>query len=1121
MTRRQWSSHRRGAHRWAGNGRLGAKARGLRPLRTGVRALVAGLTLASLGTVAPAGTVAASASGLSSPQTYSGALGGTSCTYSVKLTWTDPVPDKGNLSASVSCGARVSVALTGSWDGTTVTLKAFSGSFDGHKLPAQAVNAQLSPPDNPTVDPSTFSWEIAGEALSDAQDAVLKSPWTFGPQSFGNGQCSYKVQASWTGSEPSSGTLSGTVGCKTANVSLSLSATYADGAVTLNTVSGSVAGIDLSQDSIGSDLTGQVISLPFDPSGDLDDLVGDAAAQLPGTVADEMLSNGPEGFANGLINPIEQAVAGSLPSALLNDLNQWCASKFLYNDPVADCNNPFTKQPQGLEQTFLYHGPGAKDLDDSEATGCPQLGNDPPPDLFVICVPVILAGDFNAGNKEILLVPGGSIVAAPIGASLGAPTVPTMETKGSVLMAGGAIEGLNLSMSAGKSISLAGMDISMLGSLQVKAGTYLSIGQFSTQDALGLIPKDLSTLVPTSSTPSTDIGDAGDGADGITPPELPSGREAGFAEANAWTAIDKALTSAVPAVTLPAEVWASNIKLTSGALTVASGSTVSSAGLGQEGALMDGRILYKSGPYALATAGGGGAFADYGGSHIGYGGYPVNSADTDWTDTAYGPGPRGNTFDNPYFPALPGGGGGGYNDGEAGLPGGGVISVTSTSLILNGTLSADGDSQGGSGSGGGGAGGTINIDTGSWGGNGALEANGGGHRWDNTHLGGFGGGGAVAVHYTSDRFSGAAMAHGGFNASGGNNPVVSVDLGGAGTVFLEKVAKAPSATGTVPPQDTSTRPSAGTLVVDGDTAQSAGYEGGSQQWPPTDATPLPPSWSDKNVVLDITGAARVYATNIDFAKVAISDDGVLTAGTRSQDLTVNAGQVDVGPTGRIDMSGHGYAGGTDAGRGNAAGQSAPRVGPADHDNGGSHGGQGGSDLVTPKGKPGATYDQATDPTLPGGGGGGGYGNDDNTGTHGGGVVFITAGTVQDNGVIAADGQDEDGPVASFPFINKQSGAGAGAGGSVQVHVRDLTGNGSIEARGGDLNMPSRFSISRNPTDNANFNQQDGAGGAGGGGDILVVAGQRSGFTGTVSAAGGTNYRYAGSVGHPGHVTYGR
>jgi uncharacterized protein (DUF1330 family) len=40
------------------------------------------------------------------------------------------------------------------------------------------------------------------------------------------------------------------------------------------------------------------------------------------------------------------------------------------------------------------------------------------------------------------------------------------------------------------------------------------------------------------------------------------------------------------------------------------------------------------------------------------------------------------------------------------------------------------------------------------------------------------------------RFTGAAMAHGGFNTPGGNDPAVSVDLGGAGTVFLEKVAKA-------------------------------------------------------------------------------------------------------------------------------------------------------------------------------------------------------------------------------------------------------------------------------------------------------------------------------------------
>ena len=1017
--------------------------------------------LAGLAALAAVLGCASPAAALSSPKTFSGAVPHAGCTYSVTASWSDQVPDKGNLTGSLMCGTRVSLTVTGSWDGTTVTIGTLNGSFDSHRFPSQNINQSVSLPDDPTVDLSAFTEDFAGKALSAAESAALTSPATFGPKSFAGGKCTYRLQASWSGTDISSGTLAGTVACGS-DLSVQLTATWNGTDVQLGQISATILGQTVSKN------LDEGIGMSFDGALDLDDLVDALAGQVPSLATDVVTRTS---FA-GLDDPSALAAQGSLPSDVLTGLQALCHGVHVYGDPSAVCHNGYAPLPKSITPPGPTLGPqavGYDRMDDSQAGACPQMANNPPPKLFVICVPTYVAGDFDAGRKDIVLMPGGALLAAPVGGGLAGPTTPEIKTSGSILLFGGAIGGVNLKLVAGGSVGIAGTFVSMFGSLEIDAHRALKIGELDTRQLLGYVPQ---------------MAAASGG-----------GQEFTGTGANL---VYSYLGQALPAtVTLPVQLWAAKVKLMSGALSIQSRSVVSADGLGQPGAAFYGPVLFKSGPYGGGVAGGGGAYSNYGGSHIGYGGYPTN-----WpllNDIAYGPGPRGRVFDSPFDPSRPGGGGGGANDSTTGASGGGVVAIDSSSLSTQGTVRADGDSVGtpkGCLCGGGGAGGAIDVHTGALTGNGAFEANGGGGSNGPGQLGGFGGGGAVALHYTSQRFRGPATAHGGLVAPQSSQPLLH-DLGGAGTVFLQQTKRAPSAPksagdrakpggGSRPAAPSST--AGGTLIIDG---------GSDSAWPATDPTPLPNGWSEKDRTLVVRGYARVYASDAKFAKISLSGGGVLGAAAGTRTLKLTAGEIGVGASARIDISGHGYAGGQGASDPTGTATSASGATPSKGRFGGSHGGKGGG-LPSWVGTAGSTYDRPSDPKLPGGGGGGASPAGGGIGTFGGGVLLLTASTLDDNGVIAADGQDADGPTASFPF-QWEGTVAAGAGGALQIHARTLTGAGSIEARGGDVNLPDSQKLA------AGFSEQADAGGGGGGGDILVVAPAHRNFRGHITAAGGVDF----------------
>ena len=110
-------------------------------------------------------------------------------------------------------------------------------------------------------------------------------------------------------------------------------------------------------------------------------------------------------------------------------------------------------------------------------------------------------------------------------------------------------------------------------------------------------------------------------------------------------------------------------------------------------------------------------------------------------------------------------GGGGFT------PGGGVLHVSATALLLDGSIEVNGKSAGHGTVNGGGSGGSVFLQAGVFDGSGVVQANGGS---GGSSGGGGGSGGRIAVHYKKSFFSGVLTAY------GGDSPV---EAGAAGTIY--------------------------------------------------------------------------------------------------------------------------------------------------------------------------------------------------------------------------------------------------------------------------------------------------------------------------------------------------
>ena len=202
---------------------------------------------------------------------------------------------------------------------------------------------------------------------------------------------------------------------------------------------------------------------------------------------------------------------------------------------------------------------------------------------------------------------------------------------------------------------------------------------------------------------------------------------------------------------------------------------------------------------------------------------------------------------------------------------------------------------------------------------------------------------------------------------------------------------------------------------------------------------LPGDLTLNNSQLTIAGALSVVG-NLNLANNSILTHPGATVSSQYR-LAIQAANIVIDGTSKIDVSSRGYLGGWRGGNNSGIGMTKnlttnvpTTVGGSAGSNGGSYGGLGG---LYSTWNVNALYGDVTYPDESGSGGGGHYAWSSYLGGNGGGLVKITAGTLTVDGSILADG-------GSPPDWN----GGGGSGGGVLLNILTLAGGGTISAKGG-------------------------------------------------------------------------
>lgn len=216
----------------------------------------------------------------------------------------------------------------------------------------------------------------------------------------------------------------------------------------------------------------------------------------------------------------------------------------------------------------------------------------------------------------------------------------------------------------------------------------------------------------------------------------------------------------------------------------------------------------------------------------------------------------------------------------------------------------------------------------------------------------------------------------------------------------------------------------------------------------------------------LTGIQRTTNSTIaDGATVYVSYDSQLPTSAGLTITLTNSFELESGAVVKLD--GRGYSSGFGPGPGGSAGS--PLSG-----GGGGYGGNGG--LSSSNGAGGLGYSTSFADTNLGSGGGTGAGG---IGGAGGGRIQLSAGSECIlNGLISADGQNAT-----------NNRAGGGSGGSIWISAATISGNGSLNVRGG-AGEPIH--------------------GGGGGGGRITLDFQTNLFAGTISATGGAGWQRGGA-----------
>ena len=375
-----------------------------------------------------------------------------------------------------------------------------------------------------------------------------------------------------------------------------------------------------------------------------------------------------------------------------------------------------------------------------------------------------------------------------------------------------------------------------------------------------------------------------------------------------------------------------------------------------------------------ATAGASTSYS--GGSYGGWGG----RSGTDDVNAVYG------DFRNPN---ELGSGGGTVKQGNQ--AGGGLVRIKAGTLVLDGGILASGvNGYYGRGSGGG-----ILLDVGTLSGAGQITAQGGSAASYVPHGGG---GGRIAIYYEQlDGFDVSSR----ISAAGGQG---SSQDGAPGSIYLQQSGNA------------------GQLVMD----RKGGGSKAGWVWLPEGAT----NYQGEVILQGAGTTAEVWSASVAPANLHLMDGAVLThrAATTNQEyrLELNvAGTLHVSSGSKIDVSARGYMAGRTVG--NSTNGAATGFAGGSYGGFGSDGGAN-SYMGVAAAPANMVYGDFRDPNEPGSGAG-------RLGA-GGGLVRITAGTLELDGLIAADGQ----------YAGYYSGGGSGGG--IRLDVGILSGEGLIRSRGG-------------------------------------------------------------------------
>jgi len=490
--------------------------------------------------------------------------------------------------------------------------------------------------------------------------------------------------------------------------------------------------------------------------------------------------------------------------------------------------------------------------------------------------------------------------------------------------------------------------------------------------------------------------------------------------------------------------------------------------------------------------GGGGGSTSYGGEGGGYGGHGGHgqSAVQDEGITS-GAGAIVTSM------GFGGGDGGNGNGGD----GGGYIQINATNILINGEISADGETGFvSSDSGGGGSGGGIWIITNDLSGYGTITVNGGDGQITGSDSGG-GGGGRIFVEATIDSSSINYEAYGGDGHLGND--------GGAGTILVK--ADGQSYGNLI--ITNSDRTSREITTLDGETFDNVTVSSNSDIQTSNSIVITDTLQIDNDIldyeVLDGNLTVDILILNdsfIDGGKTTITDDFIIyTEGIYTQNslneititdtlqiygnythsdattfevingkVLVHAADIIIESTGYIATDERGYLGGfgTDgtSGQGPGGGDGSTSYGGE----GGGYGGYGG-DGQSMTGSESIPYGTPNDVTDLGSGGGDGDGSD---GGDGGGYIRLNVtNTLTNNGIITANGQ--------LGKVGGSDGGGGGSGGGIWIITNTLEGSGTIQSNGGNGNTIS------------------GSDGGGGGGGRIFVDVETDSSTINYLAHGGT------------------